>query len=124
MILKYKDKYPVANKISIFNHYKRITGRSLERDMQEVQKREQVLNDESSTVEQVNEALEIDIIEILQYVYYAFRCAGEAKSLEVDTVIDELDINDLTDGSLVELINELMEVKKNMFGRPNKQRNK
>jgi hypothetical protein len=113
MIFKYKDKYPVANKISVFNHYKRITGRSLERDMQKVQKREEVLNDESATDEEVNEALDIDIIEIMQFVYYAFRCAGEAKILEVDIVIDELDINDLMDGSLVELISKLMEVKKN-----------
>jgi hypothetical protein len=113
MIFKYKDKYPVANKISVFNHYKRITGRSLERDMQKVQKREEVLNDESATDEEVNEALDIDIIEIMQFVYYAFRCSGEAKILEVDSVSDELDITDLMDGSLVELISKLMEVKKN-----------
>ncbi len=113
MILKYKDKYPVANKISVFNHYKRITGRSLERDMQKVQKREEVLNSDVASTEEVNDALEIDIIEIMQFVYYAFRCAGEAKILEVDIVIDELDINDLMDGSLVELISKLMEVKKN-----------
>lgn len=113
MIFKYKDKYPVANKISVFNHYKRITGRSLERDMQKVQKREEVLNSDVASTEEVNDALEIDIIEIMQFVYYAFRCAGEAKILEVDIVIDELDINDLMDGSLVELISKLMEVKKN-----------
>lgn len=113
MILKYKDKYPVANKISVFNHYKRITGRSLERDMQKVQKREEVLNSNVASTEEVNDALEIDIIEIMQFVYYAFRCAGEAKILEADSVFDELDISDLTDGSLVELINNLMEVKKN-----------
>jgi hypothetical protein len=81
--------------------------------MQKVQKREEVLNSDVASTEEVNDALEIDIIEIMQFVYYAFRCAGEAKILEVDTVIDELDINDLTDGSLVELINNLMEVKKN-----------
>lgn len=113
MIFKYKNKYLVSNKISVFNHYKRITGSSLERDMQLIQKRDHVLNDPASTEEDISKVLEVDVIEILQYVYYAFRCAGEARILEPDVVIDELTINDLTDGSLVELINQLMEVKKN-----------
>lgn len=113
MTIKYKDKYPVSNKISVFNHYKRISGQSLERDMQAIQERDQVLSNPDSTREQIEEVLDTDIIEILQYIYYAFRCAGEGRVLEPDTVIDELDISDLTDGSLVELVNCLMEVKKN-----------
>lgn len=116
MMVKYKNQYPVSNKISVFNHYKRMSGRSLERDMQMLQHRDQVLNNPASTKEEIDLVLELDMIEILQYVYYAFRCAGEGKVLEPDTVIDELTINDLTDGSLVELIGKLMEVKKNQSG--------
>jgi predicted nucleotidyltransferase len=120
MMLKYKDQYLVSNKISVFNHYKRISGRSLEHDMQLMQKREHVLNDPASSEQDIEQVLEVDIIEILQYVYYAFRCAGEAKVLEPDAVIEELIINDITDGSLVELISKLMEVKKNQSMLPSK----
>ena len=113
MIIKYKGLYPVANKISIFNHYKRISGRSLERDMQLLQKREGILNKTDASIDEINKALEIDPIEILQNVYYALRCAGEGKILTPDEVTDELDIQDLTNGSLIEVINQLLEVKKN-----------
>lgn len=122
MMIKYKDKYLVASKISVFNHYKRISGKSLERDLQMVQKRESILSDVASTSEQIDEALSVDIIQILQYVYYALRCSGEGSVLDADLVIDELEISDLTDGSLIELINRLMDVKKNQGLRPQRVR--
>ena len=113
MIINYKGLYPVANKISIFNHYKRISGRSLERDMQLLSKREGILNKTDASIDEINKALEVDPIEILQNVYYALRCAGEGKILTPDEVTDELYIQDLTTATIIDVINQLLEEKKN-----------
>ncbi|MCU7522503.1 MAG: hypothetical protein HF308_15375 [Ignavibacteria bacterium] len=112
MIFKFKD-YNLSNSISVFNHYKRITGNSLEKDLRRIEQREKILKDPKATEAQRDAAMDIDEIEIIQYVYCAMRCAGEAKPLDIEATVNEIDVADLVDGKLQEAILKLVDVKKN-----------
>jgi len=102
MIYEFKG-HKVSNSLSVFNYYKTLTGNSLEKDVKKIQK----LQDNPDAEE------DIDITLIIQYIYYAMRCAAEKKELDLSEVIDEVDISDLADGTMQECIMRLVEVKKN-----------
>lgn len=114
MLFKFKDTYQVSNSLAVFNYYKKLTGRSLERDIANIDRVSKVLSNlDAHTEQEINDAYEVaDPTEILQYIYYAMRCAGESKELALDKVIEEIDVADIIDGSLQELITKLVEVKK------------
>ena len=113
MIFKYKGK-EVSNSLSVFNYYKAATGKSIEKDLILIERRDKVLNDSNSTDEEIDKALDlIDPVETIQFIYYAMRCAADNKTLDVLEVINEIEISDINDGTLMELVAKLIDVKKN-----------
>jgi hypothetical protein len=112
MIITFKDR-KLGNSLSIFNHYKRMTGNSLEKDILMMQKRQSILDNPKASEEEIDKAYQFDPIETIQYIYYAMRCAGEGKSLNPDIVMDELEIEDITSGKLTKVIEQLLTSKKN-----------
>jgi hypothetical protein len=83
----------VSNALSVFTHYKRLTGRSFEKDFIKIGK------DQDGT----------DNIELVNDMYYAFRCAGECKELDVEEVSAELTIQDVMTKEFSELFKKLLE---------------
>jgi hypothetical protein len=118
MIFDFKG-HKVSNSLSVFNYYKQAAGTSLESDILSLRKFQSVVENPETTDEELEKALEeceVDHTTILQFVYYAMRCAAEKKELDFKEVIDELDTTDLIDGSVEELIKKLVEVKKKEVG--------
>jgi hypothetical protein len=114
MIFEFKG-HSLSNSLAVFNYYKGLTGRSLENDLRQMQRLERVMNNPDATDEDIDaaqNAVPLDITETIQYVYYAMRCAAERKDLELSTIIDEVDITDLADGTLQEALTKLVDVKK------------
>lgn len=114
MVFEFKG-HKVSNSLNVFNYYKSLTGRSLEGDIRGLKKLETVMNNPDATEEEINNAQAsstVDIMETVQYIYYAMRCAAEKKELDLIEVIDEVDVSNLADGSLQEIIMKLVEVKK------------
>ena len=114
MIYEFKGN-KVSNSLSVFNYYKTLTGNSLERDIKKMKRLQDVMDNSEATEAEVDKAqaeCDFDIITVIQYIYYAMRCAAEKKELDLSAVIDEIDISDLSDGKLQECIMRLVEVKK------------
>jgi hypothetical protein len=108
----------VSNSLTVFNHYKRATGNSLEKDIMAMQRRQKILDDPNASAEAIEKALDVDPFEIIEFIYYAMRCAAEGKSLDPSTVIDELSVDDIMSGELTEAIEKLVNVKKNIRETP------
>lgn len=114
MIFEFKG-HKVSNSLNVFNYYKGVTGRSLEGDIRVLKKLETVMNKPDATEDEIDnaqDAMNVDISETIQYIYFSMRCAAEKKELDLSTIIDEVDISDLADGSLQDVILKLVEVKK------------
>lgn len=114
MLFEFKN-HKVSNSLNVFNYYKGVTGRSLESDIRKMKKLDAVMNNPQATeaeIEAAQEAMPLDMLEIVQYIYYAMRCAAERKELEFADIINEVDVSDLADGTLQAVIMKLVEVKK------------
>lgn len=114
MIFEFKGN-KLSNSLSVFNHYKKTTGRSLESDIRNVKKLTDLIDDpeaSESEIERIQNELPFNITEIIQYIYYSMRCAAEKKELDLSSIINEIDIPDLADGSLQSVIQKLVDVKK------------
>lgn len=114
MIFDFKGK-KVSNTLSVFNYYKRISGTPLEGDVLKLKKFIQVVDNPEATDDEIAQAYEkcnVEQITILLNIYYAMRCAAEKKELDFSEVTDELETTDLIDGSMEELIQRLVSIKK------------
>jgi len=111
MLSKYKGKL-ISNSLSVFNYYKGLAGRSLEKDIHKVESRAKILDDPNSTDEELDAAYDSDPMELLQGIYFAMRCAAEHKDLDYSEVQSEINIEDLSTGQLLTEINKMFKGKK------------
>lgn len=117
MLFKYKDKHLMSNSIDVFNIYKRLTGRSLEKDLINIKRRDDILKNPEATEAEVDKALDmVDPTEIVQMVYAAMRLDAEPNA-DLEAIIKEVEIEDLQNGSLQGALEKLISTgKKNATG--------
>lgn len=102
----------IANSLNVFNYYKRLTGNSLEVDLKQFLKLQDLVDKKGNVDLDIIPDEGTSVFEILQYIYYAMRCAGEKKELDLTEVLDELTVEDLSSPPFMELINFLVGDKK------------
>lgn len=116
MTLEYKG-CKLSNSLSMFLYYKSATGSTMEKDTSLIQQQRKIIDDENTTDEEKNKALDkVDATQVLTNVYYSMRCAAEGKKLDYDSTIAEVDISDLISNEFSMVLEELMSVKKKQSG--------